>query len=150
MKQKGFTLVELLVTVGIIAILATIGANVYNTQTCKNRRSEAIISLTKLAQMQERQYTETGGYASNLGTFAAFGTADTIGFEPSSGLTRRGYYLLSLNISGCTAPTGAITCYEVIATAQNEQAACDDDCQTFSLSSTGLRNSTPTTNCWPR
>jgi type IV pilus assembly protein PilE len=58
----GFTLVELLVTVSIVAILAVIAVPTYQEQVAGARRANMQGDLMRLAQFMERLYSETGCY----------------------------------------------------------------------------------------
>jgi type IV pilus assembly protein PilE len=57
MKAKGFTLIELMIVVGIIAILAAIALPNYTRQVQKSRRAQGKADLTEIAQGAERFYT---------------------------------------------------------------------------------------------
>ncbi|MCW8196105.1 prepilin-type N-terminal cleavage/methylation domain-containing protein [Proteobacteria bacterium 005FR1] len=70
--QGGFTLIELMIAVAVIAILSSIAYSSYNAQTTKARRTDAQSALMGLAQAMERRKTVTGGY-----TGAAAGGANT-------------------------------------------------------------------------
>ena len=81
MKKKctGFTIIELLVTVAIIAIIATIAVPSYLNHMDNTRRKDGQSALLGLAQAMERHYTEKNTYAS-----AADGdpTSDVNGVPP--------------------------------------------------------------------
>ena len=62
MQTKGFTLVEVLITVAIVAILAAIAYPAYQNQVIKTRRSAAKACLLELAQYMERYYTTNMSY----------------------------------------------------------------------------------------
>ncbi len=59
---KGFTLIEIMITVAIVAILASIAYPGYVSQVRKTRRSDAKAALLKTAQVLERCYTEYNAY----------------------------------------------------------------------------------------
>lgn len=60
--QRGFTLIELMVTVGIIAILATIAYTSYSSFIIKSRRAAAATCLQERAQFLERFYATNLSY----------------------------------------------------------------------------------------
>jgi type IV pilus assembly protein PilE len=66
MKNKGLTLIELLITVAIVAILAGVGVPIYNGYLERARRSDAKVALEQLRAGQEMRRAERGGYSMNL------------------------------------------------------------------------------------
>jgi type IV pilus assembly protein PilA len=69
MKQAGFSLVELMVVVGIIGILAAIAVPKLQQFTAKSKQSEARVNLKSIDTMQQSYYAEN----STFGTFAQIG-----------------------------------------------------------------------------
>ena len=57
-KQHGFTLMELMITVTIISIIAGVAYPTYRDNLIQARRSDAMIALTEIAQLQERFFSE--------------------------------------------------------------------------------------------
>ncbi len=79
-NQKGFSLIELMVVVAIIAILSTIAIPAYQGFQVKARQKEATSSLSGYFIAAQAAKVEHGGYAGN---FVA------IGFNPAGELKYR-------------------------------------------------------------
>ena len=62
-RSRGFTLIEVMMTVVIIGILAAIAYPAYQDQVRKGRRADAMAQLLTLAQAYERFYTSNNTYA---------------------------------------------------------------------------------------
>jgi type IV pilus assembly protein PilE len=54
--QRGFTVLELLITVAIISILVMVGYPTYNQHVLKTQRSQAQVALLDLASAMERYF----------------------------------------------------------------------------------------------
>lgn len=100
---RGFTLLELMITVVIVGILAGLAFPSFMGAIRKGRRSDAFAALSAVQQAQERWRANNSSYASDLTSAAPTGLGMS---STSSG----GHYTLSL------ANTGATT-YEATATA---------------------------------
>jgi type IV pilus assembly protein PilE len=61
-KEKGFTLVELLITVAIIGILAAIAVPMYTGTIKRSARSEAYSNLQTLRLLEEQYFADHGCY----------------------------------------------------------------------------------------
>ena len=66
MKQNGFTLVELMIIVAIIAFLAMIGIPSLTRFLAKAKRAEAYVNLHAIYAAQKVHFAENGTYSSNL------------------------------------------------------------------------------------
>jgi type IV pilus assembly protein PilE len=67
MKKNGFTLVELMITVAVVAILAMIAIPSYTQYVRRGNRTDATKTLTLDAQALERCYSQTFTYAACAG-----------------------------------------------------------------------------------
>ena len=134
-KQRGFTLVEVMVIVGIIAILAAIAVPTYDAQKRKGYRTDAVRALTESAQLQERWYSNNGTYA----------TLDNI-YGTTFDTSANGQYAINASYSAVH--------FTITATAQGNQLD-DKKCRTFTIDHVGRKTSTDdsaaaSTGCWPK
>ena len=127
--EKGFTLIELMIVVAIIAILGAIAFPSYQDQVRKTRRASAKAGLMELASYMERTFTENNAYNNAA---AAVTLTD-------SGITNDNY---TLSISVLTATT-----YTLTVVPAGGQAA--DGCGTMTLTHTGVKAHTGAeAGCW--
>lgn len=62
-KEAGFTLIELMIVVGIVGLLAAIAYPSYTGALTKARRADAMGDLVGLQSAMERYYTENNSYS---------------------------------------------------------------------------------------
>lgn len=60
--ERGFTLIELMIVVVIVAILGSIALPLYTEYVERAQRNDAKAVLLEAAQYMERKFTETGTY----------------------------------------------------------------------------------------
>jgi type IV pilus assembly protein PilE len=138
--QGGFTLIELMVTVAIVAILATIASTSYNSQVQKSRRTDARSAVLDLAGREEKLFSTNNAYSATPSDLGYTGVAWPISVGSN-------YYNVSVTIP---TPPALPTTYQIIATAINSQAS-DAQCLTLVVDQTGLQSSTgsaPAATCW--
>jgi len=133
-KQLGFTLLELLITIAIIGILASIAYPSYQNSILKSRRTDAKASVMTAAGLQESYFSSNNSYSNVI--------ADIGG-----NLSSEGYYSVAVTNTGCSSSINGVTlysCFALTATAIDSQTA-DTGCTTLTLTHTGIKSPS---NCW--
>ncbi|OAI21154.1 pilus assembly protein PilE [Methylomonas lenta] len=141
MKQTmhGFTLIELMITVAIVGILASIALPSYQDSVMKSRRRDAQGALMGLANAMERHFTETNSYLGAADSGADTGSPAIYATQsPVDG----GTAFYNLTISAATSTTFTLT-------AAPTGAQANDICGSLTLTNTGARDFTGTgADCW--
>ena len=78
-KNNGFTLVELLITVAILAILAAVAIPAYSNYINRAKQSNAVIALKAAQMAQEQFFSENNAYSNTVDILPGFndsGAAD--------------------------------------------------------------------------
>jgi len=145
--SSGFTLIELMVTVAIVTILATIAVTSYTSQVQKSRRTEAKSALLDLAGREERLFSTTNTYSQDE-AFLGYATVSTQMTNMTFG---NRYYTLTAVVPDPSQAAG-IPSYilTAIPVAGNSQAN-DTTCGSFSVNQLGVQTVTGTgtvASCW--
>jgi type IV pilus assembly protein PilE len=153
-RDRGFTLVELIVAMVILATLAAIAIPSYSIYVLKSHRTEAKSALLDLASLEERYFSTAGTYSLNptdLGYNYPAGTSFPVG---------TGYYnITNITVVPAVPPTGLIpggtpATYSITATATAVgQQTNDTSCATFTINSGGQQTATgadpnASVDCW--
>ena len=166
-KLRGFTLIELMITVAIIGLLAAVAYPAYSSSILKGKRAQGRTALVELIQLQERYFTERNCYlgfttastgvatpsAPSPSTACGGVTAGSVPFKTFSGDNlANAAYLLSAGV--CPTAGGSLSiaeCVRVIAT----PIGADSEVGTLSITTTGTKACTassatpPPSLCWP-
>ncbi len=121
-KTKGFTLIELMITVAIIAILASIAYPSYQDSIRKGKRNDGQAALMDLAGRQEAHYAKNATY-----------TTERTDLNVSN-RSAEGYYTIRIASANATA-------YDLRATPRAQGGQNQDSITQFRLRSDGRKNS---------
>lgn len=132
-RSRGWTMIELAVTLLVLAILAAIAYPAFTNQIIKARRADGYALLYHAAQRQQQYYTANTTYTSTIGN----------GGLNLSTTSTEGYYTLSV--------TSTNTTYTLTATRVAPQTA-DTLCGDLTLTHLGAKGNSggswSASKCW--
>ena len=126
-RQRGITLIELMVAMAILAILASIALPSYQSQIRQSRRAAAQAFLMEVATRQQQRFLDVRSYAA---TYAALNMTAPQDVAAHYAIT----------IAPAAGPPAGFT-----ATATPTGAQSADQCGALSLTHTGAK---APANCW--
>ena len=97
-RATGFTLIELMIAVGVIAVLTTLATSSYRYAMAKGDRSTAISDINEIAQAMERFYTYNRVYTNDFGDLS-MGADNSYSIDDPTGL-----YTYSIGVPNTQAP----------------------------------------------
>ncbi|MCL1068263.1 type IV pilin protein [Shewanella olleyana] len=128
-KSCGFTLIEVMITVVIVGILASIAYPSYTQFVAKGARADALSGLMNIANRQEQFYLDHKTFTKDM---------QALGMAADPYIVDNGYYKIDASV-------GDATKYTLQATAIGTQATRDSGCAVIEITSDGIK--TPA-ECW--
>jgi len=127
-RSRGFTLIEIMIAVAIVAILAAIALPSFMDSIRKSRRADAFAALNAVQQAQERWRANKPAYAEGLTLAPAAPAPPGLGLPTTSSAGR---YDIALSATGATGYTTTATA--VVGSSQ----AADGNCSTLTVELSG-------------
>ena len=133
-SSRGFTLIEVMIVVAIVAILSAVAYPSYQEYVRRGARAEARAAMLKMAQYQERNFSDRGEYVAVTSSTTDEPWA-SLKFSGATNATRK--YNITVNGTNGT----------VTATAAN--GFSDAVCSPLTLTSQGVKGAAgDVATCW--
>jgi len=145
--QAGFTLIELMVVVVVIAILASVAVPSYTNYVTAARRQGAAQELLTIASRQEQHFLDNKTYATTLTDLGY--SAQPIGIDDSGAYVSATSTdaLYTFAITSTTASTsGTIRAFTISAIPKGSQLERDTECATLTLNEAGVKTAAGSIN----
>lgn len=133
---NGFTLIEVMIVVLVVALLAAIAMPQYKRYVESTRRVDATSTLMRMAVLQERYFFQRSMYTTDI---------DELGGD----LSPEGWYDITIDTTGCDENSCNAFTITATPTEQGPQGG-DTRCKTFSINQTLRQTATgdDADNCW--
>jgi type IV pilus assembly protein PilE len=140
MKEKGFSLMELMIVVAIVGILAAIAYPSYQNYVLRTGRTDGQAKMMEILQAQERFYSQNQTYTTNLGAGGlGYGVAADAAVPSAEGR-------YTIQAAAC-AGSNIGRCVILTATRIGSQLQ-DNECGNLTLDSRGTKGATNVARCW--
>jgi type IV pilus assembly protein PilE len=144
--HRGFTLIELMIVVTIIAILASVGYPSYRQYVKRAARAEAKTALLENAQFLERNFTMANSYSVDSAGNPIDNATLPVQFSPKEGTAASAKYTIELDEDALGTST-----FTLGATPKENGPMDDDECGTLTIDQAGRRGvsgSRSVSECW--
>ena len=137
--QRGFTLLELMIVVAVVAILAAIALPMYSGYVRKANRADAMQRIQQIALAQERFRAENPGYTTDWSKLH--------GDPDLTDATGVGAAYDWPNVSTSAGPPASFTITATAVDSQAKDKVGSTNCGTLSLNSAGTKSPAA---CWSK
>ncbi len=132
-RPRGFTLIEVMITVAIVGVLAAIALPSYTSYIARARRADARTQLMQAGQFMQRFYVANDSYAQDrAGNTVSNRIPTTLKQSPADSTKLYDLLIPAANLT----PLG----FEIRMVPVAGAMMADDACGTFALKSTGVRS----------
>ena len=113
-RNRGFSLIELLIAMGVIGILASIAYPSYQNYVLRSNRTEGQNALLDILAQQQNFFSRNMTYTTDL---------TQLGFAADPVITNDGLYSIAADECGGAFSNDIADCVDLTATAQGRQVA---------------------------
>lgn len=138
--QKGFTLIELMIVVAIVGIIAAIAYPSYRDSIVRSQRTDATVTVSRLAAAQERFYTRSAP-ASYAADFPTLLVDASIASGTTSISSDEGLYTVTLSNPSCSSTVGTATVYSCFELTAQPVGGQQDDTECWKIIQTNIGKS---------
>lgn len=138
-QAKGFTLIEVMVVVALIAIISTIAIGSYRDSAVRSNRAAAASFILEVANQQERFLLDNRAYAADMTALGAAAPPEV----------SDNYTVTTTNDIDNDGTVDSPPAYQVTATPTGAQASDDTDCGWLRINNLGAKTSQHSgARCW--
>lgn len=135
-RHQGFTLIELMIAVTIVALLAAVAIPSFTEYTSKSRRSEARALLMQISGKQEQFFLNNRTYSND---FTELGDLTASVIADDSVTSENNYYVVTIAIPAAQIAAGRYYNYVLTATPVAGTPQAKDTCKSFTLNQDGTK-----------
>jgi type IV pilus assembly protein PilE len=143
-RQRGITLLELLIVVGIIAIVSAFAYPSYTQHIVNTKRAVATSTLLQVAERQQQYFIDNKQFTNDLTDLGFAANPLVIADDGKDTVAADGNAVYSIALSNVTGTT-----YTITAAPLHGQGSRDTYCANLTLDQSGARgNSGGGSDCW--
>ena len=143
-RQKGVTLLELLIVVAIIAMISAFAYPSYMQYVVSTKRTVATTALLRIADRQQQFFMDNKRFTNDLTALGFAANPLVLADDGNNTLAGNSDAVYSISLSNV-----AVTTYTITAAPLHGQASRDLECGSLTLTQAGTRGSSAGgADCW--